>query len=69
MRRIISVQRVEKHTDPKGRPYYKTYVMLDDGAEAYGFGNDFKLGDLCESFYDHRWGVHKIRHPKPTQAD
>lgn len=56
--RIIFVEYVASHVSKRGQPYKITHAVLDDGTEAEGFGNDFKVGDKVEVFFD--WGKIKM---------
>jgi hypothetical protein len=47
-----------------GRKHWRTFALLDNGLEVVGFGKDFDLDDLVEAFFDHKWGVIKMRRPK-----
>lgn len=39
----------------------KTYVQLDDGLEAYGYGIEFEVGDEVQVFHDDKWNTIKVR--------
>lgn len=62
MRKIVSIEFIER-----AKTYTRTHAMLDDGSIVVGFSDKFKVGDLVESFYDHRWDVHKMQLPKPLK--
>jgi len=56
MHRIIKIVGIEKHDK-----FSRTHAILDDGSEVIGYGQDFKVGDEVESFWDERWSVYKMR--------
>lgn len=58
---ILTIEYVEEW-EKDGKTIYRTHVVLDDGEEAVGFGNDFKIGESVERFYDFRWDTVKIQH-------
>lgn len=60
MRKIIEILFVEKTPT-----YTRTHVLLDTGEECVGYGEDFNVGDLCEHWFDEKWGVAKVRKSKP----
>lgn len=61
--RIISVEYVASHISKRGKAYQITHAILDDGTEAEGWGEDYKIGDKVEVFFD--WG--KIKMAKLTE--
>lgn len=44
MRRVIEIQHIEPRTDTKGKPYWRTHLLLDDGTEAIYWGKDIEVG-------------------------
>lgn len=58
MRKIIKILAVEKN-----KRFTRTHALLDDGSEVTGYGTDFKVGDLVQSFWHEKWQTHKIRKP------
>lgn len=61
MRTILKILYIEKRADKNDKPYARTTALLDDGTEATGFGNRFKVGDKVEVFY--HYGTVKMRLP------
>lgn len=61
MRTIIKIEHVEELKDKKGKTYWRTHAILDDGSEVVGYGKDFDLGNKVESFF--HYGQHKMRLP------
>lgn len=61
MRTILEIMWVEKKKSKAGKTYFKTTALLDNGEEASGFGNEFKVGDPVECFHDAKWDVIKMR--------
>ncbi len=69
MRTIIKIEDVERrerfNTDGRlDKVYFRTHAILDDGSEVIGYGKDFDLGDLVESFWDEKHQVHKMQKRK-----
>lgn len=62
MKKIISIENIEKKQSKDGRPYIITHALLEDGTEVEGFGADFKLGDNVEVFF--HWERIKMRKPE-----
>lgn len=51
---------VERRTNKTtGKPYKRTTALLDDGTEAIGFGDEFRVGSQVEVFF--HYGVVKMR--------
>lgn len=48
VRRVIEIQHIEPRTDTKGKPYFRTHVLLDDGTEAVYWGTDIAVDNLVE---------------------
>lgn len=64
MRVIIDILHVEQRTDKAGKSYYRTHALVDSGEECVGYGKDFKVGDLVEVFFDHKYNTIKMRRGK-----
>lgn len=64
MRTIVSIKRVHEWVDGNNKPHKKTFVVLDDGLEAAGYGTDFQVGDSVEVFHDDKWNQVKVRKGK-----
>jgi len=60
MRKVIKILYTEKRNHQAG-DYHRTHIVVDDGQVAVYYGNDVKLGDELEVFYDPKWDVVKAR--------
>lgn len=69
MRTIVSIKRVHEWVDGKGTPHKKTFVVLDDGLEAAGYGTDFSVGDRVIAFHDDKWNQVKVIKHEETDRD
>lgn len=59
MHSIIKIIGVEEWTRNE-KPHSRTHVLLDNGEEAVGYGEDFKIGDECEVFFDPHHNTIKV---------
>ena len=62
MRKIIRIEHIEERKDSKGKTFFRTHAILEDGSEVVGYGKDFDLGDLVESF----WHYNQAKMRKPV---
>lgn len=60
MVRILKIEGVMSWKS-KGKLHHRTYVVLDDGEEAVGYGKDFQVNNKVERFF-HK-GQIKVRLP------
>lgn len=59
---IKKIIRVETHTNQQTQqPYKITIVELEDGSEATGYGEDYKVGDAVEHYHHARYNRNKIK--------
>lgn len=64
MREIQQILYVEEKVNKRThKPYHKTTALLDDGTEAKGFGNDYRVGDMVMTFYEDKWDEIKMIRP------
>lgn len=61
MRTIIKIIGIEGRTTPKGKSYYRTLALMDNGEECWGYGHEFQVGDKVEVFWDDKWQQIKMR--------
>ena len=62
---IDKIIRVESALSKDSVPYYRTYAICG-GDEVVGFGNDYKVGEKVEVFFDPKWDVAKMQHHLTT---
>lgn len=67
MRVIQSILGIEKRFDKKGKVYWRTHAILDDGEQVVGYGMGFSTGDKVEAFFDPVYDVAKMQRHKPTK--
>lgn len=61
MAKITDITKIETKKDRLGRPYKRTHAIMDDGTEAVGYSDDFKIGDKVEVFFDQQWNIIKFQ--------
>lgn len=64
MRTIIDIEYIDKKISKKGKSYFLTTALLDDGTEATGWGEGFNRGDSVEVWFDERYN--RINMQKPS---
>lgn len=62
MKTIIKIIGKEGLISKKGKAYYRTHALLEDGTEAVGYGPDFEINDKVEVFYHYE--TVKMRKPQ-----
>lgn len=67
MKRILSIEGIEKKWDKQGKEYWVTHATLEDGTEVRGYGPDFEAGDRVEYFFDPVYDVAKMQKTKPKK--
>ncbi len=60
MRTIIKIEHIEERKDKKGKVYWRTHAVVDDGTAAIGYGKDFDLGMRVQVFHDPKYDQIKM---------
>lgn len=63
VRTIHQVISVRSWSDQFQRTHYKSYVLLDNGEEATGYGQ-FKAGEQVEVYFSDKWDEVQVKRPK-----
>jgi DNA phosphorothioation-dependent restriction protein DptG len=62
--RIIRIEDVvEYENKTTGKPFWRTFAVLDDGSEVQGYGKGFHLDQLVESWYNKEYDYHEMAPP------
>jgi len=65
MKRIVRIEGVKSWTK-NGVKHSNTYAILleDDGneIEARGYGDDYKIGELVEAWFNEDWDYYQMQH-------
>lgn len=64
MRKIAKILQVKQWNDGCGKKHTKTFVLLEDGETASGYGSDYSKNDLVQVFMHDKYNQIKIRKPK-----
>ena len=60
MHKIVKIVGVQSWTKDN-KFHTRTHAVLEDGSEVQGYGSDFEVGNLVESFFDEEHDVYKMR--------